>query len=302
MDTVINHIIANKPDLKETTVLAYAKVLQTLKNKMHNKKTDITLEMFQNVDAVNEVIKTANAAQKKNYAIALKAVYPALYADICRDAVIENQVVYASDEHREKSKEKNSMNAAEIETTRARLEKQFNDAEKLLKKNISFLDQMLNEMQKWVLFSLYFTDGLPPRRALDYLQLKFRNYDEATDNYLDLKKKMFNFNNYKTSGVYGKQMLFVPDKLLKTIKKYIKYIPNTTDTLLFRNTFTPMGSVCELTAKLNEILGAGKSINAIRHFYLTSKYEDAVKKYDELSQEMNEMGSSVGSVKSYVIV
>jgi len=300
MDAIINQITANKPDIKNTTAVNYYKYLLTLKNKMIEKTAPITIEMFADINATMNAMKESSPTQKKNFAVALRALHPELYIDICKQMCDESRGFVASDEHRQQSKIKNEMNATEIDEIRVKLEKGFMDAVKQIKISATYLHNHLQEMQKWVLFSLYFTDGLAPRRALDYLQMKFRNYT-PDENYVDIKKKMFIYNHFKTSKLRGCQQNYVPEKLLKLIKTYIKYIPDGIDTLLFKANGQPLETSNLLTLKLNEIFGEGKGVNAIRHHYLTTKYADTIKNYENLCDDMDDMGSSIGSVRSYII-
>ncbi len=43
---------------------------------------------------------------------------------------------------------------------------------------------------------------IPPRRSLDYADMKIRNYNKNTDNYYENGK--FTFNQYKTFKQYGR--------------------------------------------------------------------------------------------------
>jgi len=65
--------------------------------------------------------------------------------------------------------------------------------------------------------------GIPPRRSLDYADIKIRKYNKDIDNYYENGK--FVFNQYKTCKQYGKVIIDVkmlaPD-LNKLIKKYVE--------------------------------------------------------------------------------
>jgi hypothetical protein len=53
---------------------------------------------------------------------------------------------------------------------------------------------------------------------------------------------------------------------------------------------------------LNAIFGGKKSVNALRHFYLTSKFKDLMVANQEMASEMNQMGSSEKQAKVYIKV
>ena len=61
---------------------------------------------------------------------------------------------------------------------------------------------------------MFFLCGIviPPRRSLDYSEMKIRNYDAKTDNFY--KGNKFFFNKYKTVKSYGIQSLEIPKELM----------------------------------------------------------------------------------------
>jgi hypothetical protein len=70
---------------------------------------------------------------------------------------------------------------------------------------------------------------MPPRRSMDYSEMKIHNYDPKTDNYYKAGK--FFYNKYKTAKTYGLQTLDVPKQLNTLIKKWIKL--NNNDYMLY---------------------------------------------------------------------
>ena len=85
--------------------------------------------------------------------------------------------------------------------------------------------------------------------------------------------------------------------LLKMIKKWISV--NPTEWLLFDTKGQKLTPI-KLTHRLNKIFGTGKSINAIRHCYLTDKYGDTIKVNEALAADMKQMGSSMGVAPNYI--
>ena len=89
---------------------------------------------------------------------------------------------------------------------------------------ISMLNKkkILNEnvMMEFLLMSFLSGILLPPRRSLDYSELKIRNFDVKTDNYY--KSSKFYFNKYKTAKTYGLQIVDLPKELNTILKKWIK--------------------------------------------------------------------------------
>jgi hypothetical protein len=70
---------------------------------------------------------------------------------------------------------------------------------------------------------------MPPRRSMDYGEMKIRNYNSKEDNYYKAGK--FFFNKYKTSSTYGLQTLDVPKELNTLLKKWVKL--NSNDYMLY---------------------------------------------------------------------
>jgi hypothetical protein len=97
----------------------------------------------------------------------------------------------------------------------------------------------------------------------------------------------------------GRQELDLPLALKKILQKWIALIPKEVDNLLFNSNLEPLTNV-SLNQRLNGIFGGKKSVNALRHFYLTSKYKDLMLETQKMSKEMEAMGSSIDQAKIYV--
>jgi hypothetical protein len=154
-----------------------------------------------------------------------------------------------------------------------------------------------------VLLSLY-NGHVVPRRALDYVAMKYQNYNTKTDNYMDLNKDIFVFNVFKTAqkngeDLKGTQMLEIPPGLKKILSKWVSVIPREVDTLLFNSNLEPLNAV-SLNQRLNKIFGGKKSVNSLRHFYLTSKYKELMEETEKMEQDLNDMGSSAAQAKTYI--
>jgi hypothetical protein len=195
--------------------------------------------------------------------------------------------------------EESAITADELRTVTADL-KQNADA-LFQKKNLRVPDLM--EIQEYVLLSLY-NGHVVPRRALDYVAMKYQNYNKKTDNYMDLNKDIFVFNVFKTAqkngeDLKGTQMLEIPPGLKKILSKWVSVIPREVDTLLFNSNLEPLNAV-SLNQRLNKIFGGKKSVNSLRHFYLTSKYKELMEETEKMSADMEAMGSSAAQAKTYI--
>ena len=151
-----------------------------------------------------------------------------------------------------------------------------------------------DRLQNLVILSLYVL--IPPRRSLDYVTMKIRNFNKDDDNFFD-KSTLF-FNKYKTSKKYGEQIIKCPPKLAVMLRRW--KAKQDSDYLLTGKNNSPL-SQSQLTLRLNKIFG-GKRVgtNLLRKMYLSDKYKD-VPQLKEMSETAREMGHSVGeALSSYV--
>ena len=151
----------------------------------------------------------------------------------------------------------------------------------------------LQDIQSFVMLSLFVL--LPPRRALDYSEMKITNIDKKSDNYI--KGNNLVFNIYKTSKQKGQQVLAIPKELKSILNKWIKN--NTTDYLLFDNKGNKLTSV-KINQRFKKLFGKSFSVNMFRKLYLSDKYADTMTEMKNLEKDMVSMGSSKAQVNHYV--
>ena len=151
----------------------------------------------------------------------------------------------------------------------------------------------LQIIQNYVILSLYIL--IPPRRSLDYTEMKIDVINKKVDNYITGKK--FIFNTYKTSRVKGQDSVQIPNKLKTILNKWIQI--NPTDYLLFDNNGSKLTPV-KLNQRFEKIFGKKFSTSMIRKLHLSSNYGPTIKKMDEMALEMKEMGSSSSQINHYV--
>ena len=154
------------------------------------------------------------------------------------------------------------------------------------KRSLSAKD--LQDIQNYILLVLYSGTYIAPRRSKDYVDFKIADIDKEKDNYLE--KSFFVFNSYKTSSKYGEQRVPIPTQMRNILKKWIAV--NPTHYLLFDSNLNPLTSV-KLNQRLNSIFGKKISVNALRHTFLTSKYGD-------VGDDLNDMGTSMNMMTTYV--
>jgi hypothetical protein len=112
-----------------------------------------------------------------------------------------------------------------------------------------------------------------------------------------IEKNDLVFVTYKTSKTYGEQRITMPAPLKAILTKYLKLNPS--DWLIFDSKFEPLNSV-KLNQRLCNIFGKGRSVNSLRHCYLTNKYTDYSLEQQEVARDMQQMGSSPAMLSTYV--
>lgn len=169
-------------------------------------------------------------------------------------------------------------------------------------KETSLTKAEYNLLQSYILISCY--TMIPPRRASDYINLKYRN-DSELDNFYNAKKGQLLFRIYKTAKVYGTQEEVVPKPLKTLLNKWIAkkatlsaplsdvsksdYLFNTPAGKQFSNT--------DITNTLNYLFDKKISVSMLRHIYITDKLSP---KIDELKSIAGDMGHSVAQQALYV--
>lgn len=262
-------------------------------------KPDATL-FTKSHDKVLEHLSTKTANTRKTYLAALLAIAPTIEA--YRDEMMGDIKKHTEQTNKSEMTDKleeSAITADEIRTITADLKQ---NADALFQKKTHRVSDLM-EIQEYVLLSLY-NGHIVPRRALDYVLMKYHNYNKKTDNYVDLNRDLFVFNVFKTAqkngeDLKGQQVLEIPPSLKKILLKWIAVVPREVDTLLFNSNLEPLTAV-SLNQRLNKIFGGKKSVNSLRHFYLTSKYKELMEETERMSADMEAMGSSAAQAKTYI--
>jgi hypothetical protein len=139
--------------------------------------------------------------------------------------------------------------------------------------------------------------GCPPRRLMDYAEMKIRQMNKKEDNYCTAT--LLTFHKYKTAVHDKKKGLVasmpVPEPLRPILRKWMKQ--NETEWLLLNNKGAKFSS-SSLNKRLTSIYGFG--CDMLRSIYLSDVYKD-VPKIEQLENTASLMGHSVGSALSYYV-
>jgi len=158
----------------------------------------------------------------------------------------------------------------------------------------------LNEKEKdtlldYLVFSLY-TKTIP-RRGLDYVKMKIANPIDADKEYNYYWKGKFYFNNYKTKGKYGQQVIDVPTELQEIIKLYLKFKPKDIDFLLIKNE-KPFVSTTYITNILKKIFDKQVGVSMLRKYFATKHLAKGKK---DLAETAKAMGNSSATLSNHYI-
>lgn len=284
-----------KPKLSAGSTKTYNSLLRTIYKNVYGDTKDPDVKQFADTEKVLAFVREKPYNVRKTYLAALLCVVPdnKEYKDLMLEDINQYNQVVSTSQLTDKL-ENSAINTEEIEEISTNLK---NMATLLMKKKSHNVADLM-QIQNYIILSLYY-GHVVPRRALDYVSMMHRNYNTATDNYIDLKRNLFVFNKFKTAKFKGTQTLEIPPALKKILVKWISLIPDGVDTLLFNTNLLPLSSIT-LNQRLNSIFGGNKSVNSLRHFYLTSKYKEVMRAQNQMSKEMNDMGSSTAQANVYV--
>ena len=276
----------NRPNLSTSSVKTYISILSNLYKKLNGEEN---IEWFKKEpDKILKYLEEKNDQTKKTN---LSALF--ILTGIQEYQSVMNTIMKkVNDDYKnQKMNEKQKDNWISINEIKEKYNALSVDANLMLNKK-----KILNEnvMMEFLLMSFLSGVIMPPRRSLDYSEMKIRSFDTKTDNYY--KGNKFYFNKYKTVKTYGIQSLEIPKELNNVLKKWIKL--NENDYMIYSsngNKLTPP----QITRTLNKIFGKNISTSMLRHIYLTDVYKD-IPKINKMENLADQMGHSVSTAMEYI--
>ena len=276
----------NRPKLSTSSMRTYISILSNLYKKLNGEGN---IEWYNKED--DEILKYLNDKNDQTRKTTLSALF--VLTNMKEYQTVMNTIMKkVNDDYKDqKMNEKQKDNWISIDEIKEKYNVLYADANLMLRKK-----KILNEnvMMEFLLMSCLSGAIMPPRRSLDYSDMKIRNYDVKTDNYYKANK--FYFNKYKTFKTYGLQILDVPKELNNVLKKWIKI--NTNDYMVYSSNSNKL-SCPQITRMLNKIFGKKISTSMLRHIYLTNIYKD-VPQINKMENLANEMGHSVSTAMEYI--
>lgn len=293
MEDIVERLKKNRPNLTESSLKTYKSSLNSLHKKCFGKK-EIELKDFED-ECIMEHLKDLPWNKRGTIASALVVLTDKEeYKQIIKTDKKDRKEHFTSQEKTERESE-NMIPFEEVQEKLDELKRTATIAYAQIlasKKEASM--ESLQMIQNYILLALTSGIYISPRRSQDWI-MKWKNYDEEKDNYVDMKKNKFVFNDYKTKKVYGTQTVDIPKELKTILLKWLKVNPY--DYIFFNNSGASL-SQSTLAKKLMKIFGKSISTSMLRHIYLTHKFGNVNLK--DLSETASEMGTSPLVALEYV--
>jgi integrase len=284
MEKVLEKIKTNRPNLSHSSINTYGYIIKKLLKKLNLGENEWE-KILQDPKKVMDVLKDESPQSRKS----ILAVLISLFGKNEKTELFNEQMIidantYSQILKSQKKSEKQRANWLSWNEVMATYNNLYKHLSPLLKKD-PLTKKDLVKLVDLVMLAVYVL--IPPRRSTDYIQMKIRNFDTTKDNYLDLKKGVFVFNNYKTDKTYGRVEVKLSPKLKTLLKKWVGL--NPTDYLLFDTKMNPLSS-SRLTLKMNNLFDKQISSTMIRHIYIT----DVVMKDAPSIAERQRVASDMG--------
>jgi hypothetical protein len=280
----------NKPNISESSIKTYNSILTNLYKNVYG-DDDYTLKNFNDTDTIIKYLKDLEAPKRKTILASLVVLTDnKKYRDIMLSDIESSRTKSQLQEKTDKQKD-NFIDGITISKIYQNLKKKANQLYK--KGDLSYHE--VQEIQNYIILTLYSGLYIPPRRAKDYTEFKIRNINTEKDNYMD--KNEFVFNEYKTSKTYAQQRVEIPKALKTIINKWIKI--NPTEYLLFDIHQQKLSNVT-LNQRIEKIVGKKMGVNGFRHVYVSEKYQSTIQADKDMKEDLKNMGSSMHQKDVYL--
>ena len=272
MEELRKQLKDNRPKISDSSIRTYSSIVSNLYRYIHDdlhKSLDGALEFFEkNPKKVLEFLKDKEGSKRKTILAALVVLtgHKENVSEQYRKTMLDDAHKYNDDEKDQEKTETQKKNWISQEELKKIYDTLAKDTKTLLTKE-SLSPSEFQRLQNYVILSLYILQ--PPRRLMDYTEMKLSEIDKEKDNYID--KKTFVFNKYKTSKFTGKEQIDLNPKLKYILDKWKKHNPHE---YLLVGTNNKKLTSSQLQQRLNTILGRQARVNILRHSFLSDKYKD----------------------------
>lgn len=293
MEDLKKKIRENKPNVSESSINSYANALKQLFYKAHLAKEPLDLKWFNDFNAMKEELKDANLNTRKTTYAAILTLHKG-NEDI-KKLMVEDQKEVNKQIASHKKSDKQQENWLEYDEIKKRVDNKLKLTKPLFTSKDKLSDKEYSELilTMILLLTTGYYEGLPPRRNMDWNELKFRNYNDE-DNYIT--KTHFVFNKYKTAKFYGKEEIEIPKEMKSILNNYLRhrkmyegdYLLNPQGYSEHKFKSNDMGKY------LNKFFGLNIGTSMLRHIYI-SHYIDIKK----IKENAGKMGHSFKETLEY---
>lgn len=297
--------------LKEKKKISDASVVVYMRNlkKLNNNEGFDNFKFLEDTDAIVKKLSEYKETTKRNFLVSIvsvlsvvpdqKDLHDKYYALMMGK---KEELEKADDGKMTDTQSENWLSWDQVTDIYKQLENKVNTFYKLKK----ITDEQYSELLSYALLSLYIHQQ--PRRNKDYQLMHvvdaFTTDLDTKFNYMDLSKKKFIFNVYKTSKKYGRFDLPISKPLFMSLKKYLKHrqmklsLDDVNDKpLLIRYDGKSLDKSNDITKLLNKVFGKNVGSSMLRHIFLTDKYDSII---DDQKKDAATMAHSESEQKKYV--
>jgi hypothetical protein len=281
----------NKPNISESSVKTYNSILTNLYQHVYG-DDDYNMKGFNNTESILKYLKDYEPSRRKTILAALVVLTDnKKYRDLMLSDIESAQIKNHQQEKTEKQKE-NFIDGITISKIYQKLKKRANQ---LYKKGTEISQSEVQEIQNYIIITLYSGQYIPPRRAKDYTEFKIKKINKDDDNYIDGNELVF--NKYKTAKTYAQQRIELPKQLKYILNKWIKI--NPTEYLLFDIHQNKLTNVT-LNQRIEKIIGSKMGVNGFRHAFMSDKYQSSIQNDEDMKNDFKAMGSSIHQKDVYI--
>jgi len=287
----------NKPSITASSIKTYTSLIRSLHAAEFGKNKVINFDWFDNHEKVLDYVEQNPPHSQQTMMSALIGFtknnepykrYLEAVGRINKDTAMSQK--------KSEKQEENWISFKEVTDTFKKLYETYKHLLKT-KPPLQFNQQEWNHVLEILIMSLTCGYFIEPRRNLDWCEMKLKNIDKEVDNWIDFDNKQFHFNRYKTDWKYEEQIIDIPKKLAKILKRFIR-LAGDNEYLLTKNNGSKFESP-DVTYTLNKIFKKNISSSMLRHIYKTEKFGDAPKLI-EMQKSAYNMAHSVMEGMKYV--
>ena len=281
-EIIIDKLKKNRPNITESSIKTYVSNLVSINKKLNGKHE---MSFYDDYEPILKFIEKEDTSLQTK-----KTLLSALYIMTNIKEYREKMIAYCNEVNNKYKEQKLTDKQKQHRIS-------FDDVKEKVEEALDHLKNNPTLENYNLYLASVFSSGIytPPRRS-EFCNIKIKNYDINTDNYL-LKKKIV-FNQYKTAKKYGSQTYDIPNEVLPFLKRYLKV--NTSDYLFTKSDNTTVMNNSDYNRLLNKIFGKTISVDSLRSIYLSEKYK-MVPSYNEMADTATKMGNSIPTaLQNYV--